>query len=88
MPLNSATYYDMKPLSFSSLRVRLLLLFALAVIPALGWIFYVHVEQRRLAATEAQDNALRLAQIAAAQQSQLIQEPSITERVGPTASDT
>src|SRR5215210_1561488 len=63
----------MKPLSFSSLRVRLLFLFALAVVPALGWIFYIHVEQRRLAATEAQDNALRLAQIAAAQQAQLIQ---------------
>src|SRR5215204_2588339 len=63
----------MKPLSFSSLRVRLLFLFVLAVVPALGWIFYVHVEQRRLAATEAQDNALRLAQIAAAQQAQLIQ---------------
>jgi signal transduction histidine kinase len=63
----------MKPLSFSSLRVRLLLLFALAVIPALAWIFYVHVEQRRLAATEAQDNAIRLAQLAAAQQAQLIQ---------------
>lgn len=63
----------MKPLSFASLRVRLLLLFALAVIPALGWIFHVHVEQRRLAATEAQDNVLRLVQLAAAQQAQLIQ---------------
>lgn len=63
----------MKPLWFSSLRVRLLLLFALAVIPALGWIFYVHIEQRRVAATEAQHNALRLAQLAAAQQAQLIQ---------------
>ncbi len=63
----------MKPLSFSSLRVRLLFLFALAVIPALGWIFYVDVEQRRLAATEAQDNALRLAQLAATEQAQLIQ---------------
>ncbi len=63
----------MKPLSFSSLRVRLLFLFAVAVIPALGWIFHVHVEQRGLAATEAQDNALRLAQLAAAQQAQLIQ---------------
>jgi HAMP domain-containing protein len=55
------------------LRVRLLLLFALAVIPALGWIFHVHIEQRKLAASEAQDNALRLAQLAAAQQAQLIQ---------------
>jgi signal transduction histidine kinase len=63
----------MKPLSFASLRARLLLLFALAVIPALGWIFHVHIEQRRLAATEAQDNALRLAQLAATQQAQLIQ---------------
>jgi signal transduction histidine kinase len=63
----------MKPLSFSSLRVRLLLLFALAVIPALGWIFQVHIEQRGLAATEVQDNALRLAQFAAADQARVIQ---------------
>jgi signal transduction histidine kinase len=63
----------MKPLLFSSLRVRLLLLFALAVIPALGWIFHVHIEQRELAATEVQGNALRLAQFAAADQARVIQ---------------
>jgi signal transduction histidine kinase len=63
----------MKRLWLSSLRVRLLLLFTLAVIPALGWIFYVHVEQRRLAEAEVQGDAIRLAQLAAAQQAQLIQ---------------
>ena len=63
----------MKPLLFSSLRVRLLLLFALAVIPALGWIFDAHIEQRGLAATEVQGNALRLAQFAAADQARVIQ---------------
>ena len=35
---------------FASLRSRLLLLIALAILPALGLIFYVNVEQRRLAA--------------------------------------
>jgi signal transduction histidine kinase len=59
--------------SFASLRARLLLLIALAVLPALGLIFYVNLEQRRLAATQAQDEALRLARLAAAEQAQLVQ---------------
>jgi len=58
---------------FASLRSRLLLLIALAILPALGLIFYVNVEQRRLAATQAQDDALRLARQAAAEHAQLIQ---------------
>jgi len=57
---------------FASLRSRLLLLIALAILPALGLIFYVNVEQRRLAATQAQDDALRLARQAAAEHAQLI----------------
>jgi signal transduction histidine kinase len=57
----------------SSLRARLLLLVFLAAIPALGLILYTDLEQRRLAATQAQEAALRLAQLAAADQAQLIQ---------------
>ena len=44
-----------------------------AVLPALGSIFFVNVEQRRLAAAQAQDNALRLSRLAAAEQAQLVQ---------------
>lgn len=58
---------------FSSLRARLFLLVVLAVLPALGLIFYNDVEQRKLSAAQAQDDALRLAQLAAAEQAQLLQ---------------
>lgn len=58
---------------FASLRSRLLLLIVLAVLPALGLIFYINVEQRHLAATQAQDNALRLVRLAAAEHAQLVQ---------------
>ena len=58
---------------FASLRSRLLFLITLAVLPALGLIFYVNLEQRRLAATQVQDNALRLARLAAAEHAQLVQ---------------
>ena len=61
----------MRRLSFSSLRVRLLLLVLLAVVPALGLILYTASEQRRLAAGEVQEQALRLAWIAATDQGQL-----------------
>jgi len=63
----------MSRFSFSSLRARLLLLALLAVLPALGLILYTDLEQRRLAATQAQDDALRLARLAAADQGQLLQ---------------
>ncbi|HJY82107.1 MAG TPA: cache domain-containing protein, partial [Candidatus Binatia bacterium] len=63
----------MRWFSLSSLRARLLLLVLLAAIPALGLILYIDLEQRRLAATQAQEAALRLAQLAAADQAQLIQ---------------
>ena len=59
--------------SFSSLRVRLLLLVLLAVIPALGLIIYTGAEMRRTASTEAQANALRLAQSVASSQDDLIE---------------
>ena len=58
---------------FSSLRFRLILLVLLAVLPALGLILYTAVEQRRLATTEVQENALRLARFAAADQDNLIE---------------
>ena len=51
----------MRQWSFSSLRVRLLLLVLFAVVPALGLILYTASEQRRLAAGAVQEQALRLA---------------------------
>jgi len=62
----------MARLSFSSLRVRLLLLVLLAIIPALGLILYTASEQRRLAATNVQEGALRLARLASSDQGRLI----------------
>jgi len=59
--------------SFSSLRVRLLLLVLLAVIPALGLILYTASEQRRSAAAEAKDSALRLARSFSSSQDELIE---------------
>lgn len=61
----------MKHISFSSLRARLLLLVLLAIVPALGLIFYTASEQRRGAATQVQANLLRLAKFAAANQGQV-----------------
>ncbi len=58
---------------FASLRSRLLLLIALAVLPVLGLIFYVNLEQHRLAAAQAQDSILGLARLAASEQARLIQ---------------
>ena len=63
----------MRWFSFSSLRARLLLLVLLAVIPVLGLILYTDLEQRRLAADQAQGDALRFVRLAAADQTQLIQ---------------
>ena len=59
--------------SFSSLRVRLLLLVLLAVIPALGLILYTASEQRRSAAAEAKDSALQLARSFSNSQDDLIE---------------
>src|SRR3989338_5731481 len=60
-------------LSFSSLRVRLILLVLLAVIPALGLILYTAAEQRRSAIVEAQVSALRLARSVSSSQDDLIE---------------
>jgi signal transduction histidine kinase len=54
------------------LRSRLLGLFLLALVPALGLMLYGASEQRRAAAAEAQQNALRHARLAAAEQARLI----------------
>jgi len=58
--------------SFSSLRIRLLLLVLLAVLPALGLILYTGLEQRRSAAVEARENALRVLNQSMMQQDFLI----------------
>jgi len=60
-------------ISFSSLRVRLLLLVLLAVVPALGLILYTAAEIRKSASVEAQTNALGLAQSVASSQDDLIE---------------
>ncbi|MBI3247514.1 MAG: HAMP domain-containing protein [Deltaproteobacteria bacterium] len=62
----------MKAAFFTSLHARLFLLIVLAVLPALGFIVYSDLEQRKLAAVQAQEDALRLAQLAADEQAQLI----------------
>src|SRR3989304_1897478 len=59
--------------SFSSLRVRLILLVLLAVIPALGLILYTGLEQRRLATEEIRETALRLARLVSNEQARIIQ---------------
>jgi signal transduction histidine kinase len=58
--------------SISGLRIRLILLVLLAVLPALGLILYTGLEQRRLAAADAQEEALRLARLAVADEDRLI----------------
>ncbi len=63
----------MKRLSFASLRVRLILLVLFAVIPALGLTLYSGLEQRRLAATHAKGEALRLARFVSSSQSQFME---------------
>jgi len=50
--------------SFSSLRFRLLLLVLIATTPALSLILYSAWEDRQREKAKAQENALRLAQIA------------------------
>ena len=60
-------------LSLSSLRARLLLLVLLAVVPALGLTLYTYLEERRLTTAQVQEDALRLARLASADQERLIQ---------------
>jgi signal transduction histidine kinase/CheY-like chemotaxis protein/HAMP domain-containing protein len=58
---------------FFSLRFRLILLVLLAVIPALGLILYTGIEERRIAAAQAKEDALRLVRLVSSNQSQLIE---------------
>jgi signal transduction histidine kinase len=58
--------------SFSSVRARLLILVLLAVIPSLGLALYTGLEQRRLAAVEAQKDAVRVLEHSVMQQDLLI----------------
>ena len=63
----------MTRLPFASLRSRLILLVFLAVIPALGMMLYTAAEGRQKAATQAQQEALRLARLAANEQEHLVE---------------
>ena len=63
----------MKATSFSTLRVRLVLLVLLAVIPSLGLILYTAKVQRQVATEAAHDNLLRIAGLTAADVSRMIE---------------
>ena len=58
---------------FASLRARLLWLVLMAILPAMGLVLYTGLEQRREAAAQAKDEALRLVRVASANQAQLIE---------------
>ena len=63
----------MSRFSPASLRSRLLLLVLFAVIPAFLLTIFTNWNERRLAATEVREEALRLARLAAADQEQLVE---------------
>ena len=63
----------MKRFYFGSLRSRLIVLVLLAVLPALGLILFTASEERRAAAAEVQDDALRIARLASSAQERLIE---------------
>jgi len=63
----------MSRFSPTSLRFRLLLLVLFAVLPAFGLALFVDLEERKLAASSAQEEALRLARTIAAEQEQRIE---------------
>ena len=58
---------------FHSLRFRLLLLFLLAMCPAFGLVIYNASEQRQLVRIQAEENALRVARIAADHQNEMVE---------------
>jgi len=62
-----------RPFRQSSLRARLMLLVALAVLPALGLVLYAARVQQHLERRAAQENALRLARLAASNQDRLVE---------------
>src|SRR4051794_33330989 len=57
---------------FSSLRVRLSLLIVLAAVPLLGILLITANDQRQVALNAAENNALRLAQVVAGHQDEII----------------
>jgi signal transduction histidine kinase/HAMP domain-containing protein len=59
--------------SFSSLRVRLLLLVLVSVVPALGLIHYTASKQREQAAHDAQEDSLKLIRALSAEHERLIE---------------
>ena len=59
--------------SFGSLRLRVILLVFLAILPLFGLTLYSNLQQRQKAKVNAEQDALRLARIAALQQEQLIE---------------
>jgi len=63
----------MKPFSFSSLRVRLVILILIAVVPALGLMLYNTAEQERLDAASVQKDLSRLATLYAREERQLLE---------------
>ena len=63
----------MKRFSFSSLRIRLILLVLLAVVPSLGIILYTGLEQRRRAAIEVKAEALRLVRFVSIEEQQSVE---------------
>ena len=64
----------MKRFSFWSLRLRLLIIVILAMIPAIGLIQYNASEQRKLAISNAHEEAVRLARVAVYQHKNLIDD--------------
>jgi serine phosphatase RsbU (regulator of sigma subunit) len=66
-------WWEAMRISLASLRSRLLLLVLLALVPVLGLMLWTAAEQRRLAAAEVQENALRLARLASLDQERLIE---------------
>jgi signal transduction histidine kinase len=63
----------MSRFSPTSLRFRLLLLVLFAVLPAFGLALFVDLEERKLAAASAQEEALRLAHAVATDQEHLVE---------------
>jgi Na+/proline symporter len=63
----------MKRSRFAGLRSRLIALVLLAVLPALGLILFTASEERKAAAAEVQDDALRIARLASSAQERLIE---------------
>src|SRR5439155_5127466 len=58
---------------FSSLRVRLSVLIVMATVPLLGILLITANDQRKVALDAAENNALRLAQVVAGHQDEVIE---------------